>query len=265
MTKQQIKNLVAAKIAGQGTQVDAAGVLPTIIDALVDLVPDAGSFDALLFGSSDGINVTQSAEQLAHNTPILDKIKAGTLTEYLVDINITGIGHFIGFGNSVLNDPQFTILNQAVGEGKILNAKIILDYTAYTIDNAEIVTRTISIALNDTDDEIPTSKAVKTALKKLTETPFEISNQGTTEGSTTTYEVTTAQSVIDAFVFAAQTAPMEALPVVNDNGAIIRFVKIEVAEGTVTGHCRIDGGTYALHLINTDFGGNSYFSHTTDA
>lgn len=170
MTKQEIKDLVAAKIAGQGTQVDAAGVLPTIIDALVDLVPDA-----------------------------------------------------------------------------------------------EIVTRTISTKLNDTDDEIPTSKAVKTALKKLTETPFEISEQGTTEGTTITYDVTTAQSVIDAFIFAAQTAPMEALPVVNDNGAIIRFVKIEVAEGTVTGHCRIDGGTYALHLINTDFGGNSYFSHTTDA
>lgn len=41
MTKEEIKALVAAKIAGQGTMVDAGSALPTIIDAIVDLIPEA--------------------------------------------------------------------------------------------------------------------------------------------------------------------------------------------------------------------------------
>lgn len=39
MTKQEIKDLVAAKIAGQGTQVDLGGALPEIINAIVDAIP----------------------------------------------------------------------------------------------------------------------------------------------------------------------------------------------------------------------------------
>ena len=38
MTKEEIKAIVAAKIAGQGSAIDAASVLPTVIDALCDLV-----------------------------------------------------------------------------------------------------------------------------------------------------------------------------------------------------------------------------------
>lgn len=41
MTKQEIKDLVAAKIAGQGTQVDLGGALPEIINAIVDSMPDS--------------------------------------------------------------------------------------------------------------------------------------------------------------------------------------------------------------------------------
>lgn len=36
MTKQEIKDLIAAKIAGQGNQVDIGGVLADILNALVD-------------------------------------------------------------------------------------------------------------------------------------------------------------------------------------------------------------------------------------
>lgn len=41
MTKEEIKSLVAAKIAGQGTNVDAASVLPSIIEGILDLIPEA--------------------------------------------------------------------------------------------------------------------------------------------------------------------------------------------------------------------------------
>ena len=41
MTTQQIKDLIASKIAGQGNQVDSGGALSTILDAIVDAVADA--------------------------------------------------------------------------------------------------------------------------------------------------------------------------------------------------------------------------------
>ena len=40
MTKDEIKALVAAKIAGQGSAIDAASVLPTILDGIVDTMQD---------------------------------------------------------------------------------------------------------------------------------------------------------------------------------------------------------------------------------
>lgn len=42
MNKQEIKDLVAAKIAGQGNQVDLGSALPKIIDEVVDLIPEGG-------------------------------------------------------------------------------------------------------------------------------------------------------------------------------------------------------------------------------
>lgn len=43
MTKEEIKALVAAKIAGQGSAIDAASVLPTILDAIIDIIPSGGN------------------------------------------------------------------------------------------------------------------------------------------------------------------------------------------------------------------------------
>lgn len=42
MSKEEIKALIAAKIAGQGTQVDLGGALPSILDAIVDALPEGG-------------------------------------------------------------------------------------------------------------------------------------------------------------------------------------------------------------------------------
>lgn len=39
MTKQEIKDLIAAKIAGQGNQVDSGGALAEILDGIIDAMP----------------------------------------------------------------------------------------------------------------------------------------------------------------------------------------------------------------------------------
>ena len=47
MSKEEIKALVAAKIAGQGSAIDAASVLPMILDAIVDAIPEPFSLPDL--------------------------------------------------------------------------------------------------------------------------------------------------------------------------------------------------------------------------
>lgn len=42
MTKEEMKALVSAKIAGQGNQVDLGNALPTIINAIIDALPGGG-------------------------------------------------------------------------------------------------------------------------------------------------------------------------------------------------------------------------------
>lgn len=40
MTKNEIKALISAKLAGQGTNIDAASVLPSILDGIIDLIDE---------------------------------------------------------------------------------------------------------------------------------------------------------------------------------------------------------------------------------
>lgn len=42
MTKDELKSLIAAKIAGQGTAVDAASALPAILNGIIDAIPEGG-------------------------------------------------------------------------------------------------------------------------------------------------------------------------------------------------------------------------------
>lgn len=53
MTKQEIKDLVAAKIAGQGNQIDAGSTLPAILDGIIDLIPTIPEPVAALMVQSD--------------------------------------------------------------------------------------------------------------------------------------------------------------------------------------------------------------------
>jgi hypothetical protein len=40
MTKDEIKALIAAKIDGQGNQVDIGGALAQVLNAIIDLIPE---------------------------------------------------------------------------------------------------------------------------------------------------------------------------------------------------------------------------------
>lgn len=54
MTKQEIKDLVAAKIAGQGSQVDIGGALADILSGIVDAIPEGGGDNPIILeGQND--------------------------------------------------------------------------------------------------------------------------------------------------------------------------------------------------------------------
>lgn len=46
MTKEEIKTLISAKVAGQGNQVDSGGALDAILNAIVDSIPEGGGSGA---------------------------------------------------------------------------------------------------------------------------------------------------------------------------------------------------------------------------
>lgn len=66
MTKDEIKALVAAKIAGQGSAIDAASVLPTILDAIVDAIPEEKPIPLIEFpeGTYEKLITEQEAIEL---------------------------------------------------------------------------------------------------------------------------------------------------------------------------------------------------------
>lgn len=76
MTTQEIKDLIASKIAGQGTMVDVGGALPTILKEIVDAlgnIPEEVIFDFSDVSPMDDfyyVSVTRMVE-------ILTALKAG--------------------------------------------------------------------------------------------------------------------------------------------------------------------------------------------
>lgn len=65
MTKQEIKDLIAAKIAGQGSAVDVGGALPVILNAILDNIDTAFDVTDLEFGE---LTDQQVAELSKHST-----------------------------------------------------------------------------------------------------------------------------------------------------------------------------------------------------
>ena len=65
MTSEEIKNLIATKIAGQGNQIDSGGALSDILDAIVDMATGA---EPLIIGgdevvSFDGTSIALSTSE----------------------------------------------------------------------------------------------------------------------------------------------------------------------------------------------------------
>ena len=76
MTKDEIKALIDKKIKGQGTNIDGASVLPTILDAIIDLIPTKSNIleslsvhteltaEELVAGSDTGLSKEAACEAL---------------------------------------------------------------------------------------------------------------------------------------------------------------------------------------------------------
>lgn len=66
MTKEELKALIDAKIAGQGSAVDTGGALPAILSGILDLIPGAYSLpiasDSVLGGIKVGENLSITEE-----------------------------------------------------------------------------------------------------------------------------------------------------------------------------------------------------------
>jgi hypothetical protein len=65
MTKDEIKAIVAEKIAGQGSAIDAASVLPTILDAIIDIIPSGGGRSEQISMNLGDLFENKTAEEAA--------------------------------------------------------------------------------------------------------------------------------------------------------------------------------------------------------
>lgn len=82
MTKEEIKALVAAKIAGQGSAIDSASVLPTILDAIIDIIPSGGYSKQIVMNIGSGSlfedkTAEEAAEILGITNEAFEKLIAG--------------------------------------------------------------------------------------------------------------------------------------------------------------------------------------------
>lgn len=71
-----MKALVAAKIAGQGTNIDGGGALSDLLNAIVDAIPEGGGGESLIVNGT--VNSSQFQITSGVSTrEILDAFKAG--------------------------------------------------------------------------------------------------------------------------------------------------------------------------------------------
>ena len=134
MTKQEIKDLIAAKIAGQGNQVDIGGVLADILNALAD-------------GGSTPIRLTAT---LVEGDTLQDLIEAG-LTKEEIEAAARGERTGVVIGREFyqiarayydVNEWQIAFYSIKYGnDGSIeemLGSFVLIDGDIVSITNAEI-------------------------------------------------------------------------------------------------------------------------------
>lgn len=89
MDKDQLKKLISDKVAGQGSQVDVGGVLPSILEAIIDSEATATIIDcSYSLGSSD---FEFSSEQKAALKAAFDN---GALSNIILRAEGSGITHY---------------------------------------------------------------------------------------------------------------------------------------------------------------------------
>ena len=118
MTKDEIKALISAKVAGQGDQVDAGGALAEILNGIIDAIP-SGDADAAIVDLSEynevGVyNITRELQNKLVNNCIavkwrgyiLTRNDAMTLNEVLLEhLTTNDISDYnTVFGNIASND-----------------------------------------------------------------------------------------------------------------------------------------------------------------
>lgn len=115
MTKEEIKALVAAKIAGQGSAIDAASVLPTILDAIIDIIPSGGNSTQIemIIGSGslfENKTAAEAAEILGITNAEFERLIRGRYSSALVKgaaisylVTVKGDGNDVYFFSG---DPQ---------------------------------------------------------------------------------------------------------------------------------------------------------------
>lgn len=77
MNAQEIRSLIEQKIAGQGTNVDAGGALPAILEALVDAIEESKPVEILLEESFEAETKAAAAEKLQISESQLDDLIEG--------------------------------------------------------------------------------------------------------------------------------------------------------------------------------------------
>lgn len=78
MNKDEIKSLIAAKIAGQGTAVDAGSVLPTILNGIIDLIPTLPEPYVLPTASAENLGGVKVGDGLQISEGVLSATGGGS-------------------------------------------------------------------------------------------------------------------------------------------------------------------------------------------
>ncbi len=140
MTKEEIKAIIAQKIEGQGTNLDAASVLPTILNWIIDNIGDNPLADSVIeVGELHGGQLKEISEELTRK--IVDKglfLKSGDsylprTSDYLVD------------------KQEIANIVQDLGDEEItnLNIRCCFGYVDWNCNNpSEIASMTIIIVIS---------------------------------------------------------------------------------------------------------------------
>lgn len=93
MNKEQIKDLIASKIAGQGSAVDAGSALPDILNAIIDSIPEEKKPLRVLI--EDGVAIEGTLQEVADLMEITEENARLLFNGEIPQIQIPDIGYII--------------------------------------------------------------------------------------------------------------------------------------------------------------------------